>query len=232
MAKRANIYVDGFNLYYGALKGTSYKWLDLEALSRRLVPHYDINRIRYFTARIIQDPAEPAPWRRQHFYLRALATNPLICIHKGRFQRTVTRTVLATPQPGRSRTVEVVKTEEKGTDVNIASYLLLDAFREDSDLAVVISNDADLAEPMRIALGELDIDVGIANPFKCLSSELSREACLRRHNCRRCLRMKWDLSGALRRGNETVVKIKRPRPKGRGRKPPSYSGTVRFVLRN
>jgi hypothetical protein len=58
--------------------------------------------------------------------------------------------LLAVPRAGQPRTVEVIKTEEKGTDVNIASYLLLDTFRADSDLAVIVSNDADLAEPMRI----------------------------------------------------------------------------------
>jgi len=30
------IYVDGFNLYYGALKGTAYKWLNFEALFARV----------------------------------------------------------------------------------------------------------------------------------------------------------------------------------------------------
>lgn len=40
------VYVDGFNLYYGALRGSPYKWLDLEALSRRLLPKDDIHLIR------------------------------------------------------------------------------------------------------------------------------------------------------------------------------------------
>ena len=82
--------------------------------------------------------------------------------------------MLAVPRAGQPRTVEVIKTEEKGTDVNIASYLLLDAFEVDSDLAVIVSNDADLAEPMRIVLREFGMDVGIANPFRRPSSELSR----------------------------------------------------------
>ncbi len=55
---------------------------------------------------------------------------------------------LANPRPGGARTVEVVKTEEKGSDVNLATYLLLDAFRRRCDSAVVISNDSDLAEPI------------------------------------------------------------------------------------
>jgi hypothetical protein len=171
---RANIYVDGFNLYYGALKGTPYKWLDLEALSRRLIPKYDINRIRYFTARIIQDPGDPGSWRRQYIYLRALAANPLTTIHLGKYQRNRVRMPLVAPQAGQPRLVEVFKTEEKGTDVNIASYLLLDTFRNDSDLAVIISNDADLAEPMRIVLREFGADVCIANPCERPSAELGK----------------------------------------------------------
>jgi hypothetical protein len=29
---RTYVYIDAFNLYYGALKGTPYKWLDVKAL--------------------------------------------------------------------------------------------------------------------------------------------------------------------------------------------------------
>jgi hypothetical protein len=46
-----NVYVDGFNLYYGCLKGTPYKWLDLGALCQVLLPPNKIQRIRYFTPR-------------------------------------------------------------------------------------------------------------------------------------------------------------------------------------
>ncbi len=53
------VYIDGFNLYYGAVKDTPYKWLDLEALCRRLLPKDDIVGIRYFTARISARPGDP-----------------------------------------------------------------------------------------------------------------------------------------------------------------------------
>lgn len=46
------VYVDGFNLYYGALKGTPYRWLDLEQPAAALLPEDEIARIRYFTARV------------------------------------------------------------------------------------------------------------------------------------------------------------------------------------
>ncbi|MGH8912100.1 MAG: hypothetical protein ACRDVD_06265 [Acidimicrobiia bacterium] len=44
------VYIDWVQPLYVALRGSRYKWLDLEALRRRLLPNNDINRIRYFTA--------------------------------------------------------------------------------------------------------------------------------------------------------------------------------------
>jgi hypothetical protein len=71
---------------------------------------------------------------------------------------------LAKPAPGGSRYADVLKMEEKGSDVNIATYMLVDAFRKDCDQLVVITNDSDLAEPVRIIHKELGIPVGIFNP--------------------------------------------------------------------
>ena len=71
---------------------------------------------------------------------------------------------LANPKLGSPATAEVLKTEEKGSDVNLASHLLLDAFRKDCDVAVVISNDSDLRVPIRIAVEQLGIAVGVVNP--------------------------------------------------------------------
>ena len=68
------------------------------------------------------------------------------------------------PPPNGPRFAEVIKMEEKGSDVNIATYMLVDAFRADSDQLVVITNDSDLAEPVRIINKELRIPVGVFNP--------------------------------------------------------------------
>jgi hypothetical protein len=163
---KANVYVDGFNLYYGCLKGTEYRWLDLGAFCQKLIPSNPINRIRYFTARISARPQDPDGPVRQETYLRALATTPGLSIHLGHFQQTTVRAPLAKPKPGGAKTVEVLKTEEKGSDVNLATYLLLDAFCKDCDLAVVVSNDSDLEAPIRVAMRELGIPVGLVNPHK------------------------------------------------------------------
>jgi hypothetical protein len=135
------------------LKGTPYKWLDLRALSHILLPGATLGMIRYFTGPVRQDA-----------YLRALRTLPEVIIHLGLFKSRPTRMPLAHPQPGGPATVEVIKTEEKGSDVNLATYLLLDAFRGDCDVSVVISNDSDLVEPIRVVRHDLAKPVGVINP--------------------------------------------------------------------
>ena len=50
---RTSVYVDGFNLYYGAVKDTPFKWLNLVDLARQLVPGgHVVGRLKYFTARV------------------------------------------------------------------------------------------------------------------------------------------------------------------------------------
>jgi hypothetical protein len=80
-----------------------------------------------------------------------------VTIHLGKFLQSTARIPLAVPKPGGAKTVEVLKTEEKGSDVNLATYLLIDAFRHDSDIAVVVSNDSDLCEPIRIVKDEFQV---------------------------------------------------------------------------
>jgi hypothetical protein len=71
---------------------------------------------------------------------------------------------LAQPRPGGARTVEVVKTEEKGSDVNLATFLLLDGFKRDCEVADVISNDSDLKLPIEVAHRELGLRIGVVKP--------------------------------------------------------------------
>lgn len=161
---KTNIYIDGFNLYYGAVKGTSHKWLDVAALSAKLFPKNEINRIRYFTAIVDARPPDLQQPVRQQTYLRALHTIPNVSVHLGTFRTRPVRMTLVRPPSGGPKTAEVWKTEEKGSDVNLASYLLLDAFRADCEVAIVFSNDADLKEPIAMARSELGIKVGVVNP--------------------------------------------------------------------
>jgi len=99
---RTRVYVDGFNLYYGAPKGTRFKWLDPVRLATLLLPRgYGVDRLRYFTARVSGklDPGAPA---RQQIYLKALATLPEVEIHYGRFlAKTAWRPLANLPVAGR-----------------------------------------------------------------------------------------------------------------------------------
>ena len=81
---------------------------------------------------------------------------------------------LARPKAGGPKTVEVIKTEEKGSDVYLATYLLIDAFRHDSDLAVVVSNDSDLCETIRIVKDEFNVPVALLIPHNRTSQALSK----------------------------------------------------------
>lgn len=139
----------------------------------RLLPPNKIQRIRYFTAKVsVQaDPHQPV---RQSTYLRALQTVPGLTVHLGHFLTSTVRIPLANPVPGGPRTVEVIKTEEKGSDVNLATYLLADAFRADADTFVVVSNDSDLMEPIRLVSQELGYRAGILNPHPVVSRALQR----------------------------------------------------------
>lgn len=171
-----NVYVDGFNLYYGRAKGTTDKWLNLEQLFSLMLPNNQIQRIRYFTARVSARPDDPDVAVRQQVYLRALGTLPTVSIHYGHFLVKPARMPLAHPSPGGPKTVEVIKTEEKGSDVNLAAYLLADAFRSDAQAFVVVSNDSDLTEPMRMVRHELGKVVGLLNPQDRQSRALMKAA--------------------------------------------------------
>jgi uncharacterized LabA/DUF88 family protein len=172
---KTNVYIDGFNLYYRALKGTSYKWLNLDTLCRLLLPGHQINQIKYYTARVSARPHDPGQPTRQQMYLRALGTLPNVSIIFGTFLTNEIRALRA-DTPGRIEYVKVFKTEEKGSDVNLASHLLHDGFRKDYEQAVVITNDSDLVEPIRIVRRELGFPVGILNPSHRPNPLLVREA--------------------------------------------------------
>jgi hypothetical protein len=67
-----------------------------------------------------------------------------------------------------------LKVEEKGSDVNLACHLLLDAFQGNFDVAAVLSNDSDLVEPIRIVTQVLGKPVGLLSPVPNPNPELGR----------------------------------------------------------
>ncbi len=170
--KRTYVYIDGFNLYYGAINHTPYKWLDLEKLCRAMLPKDNVVAIKYFTAKVSGRPGDPDAPIHQDLYLRALRTLPNLSITYGHF---LTHSV-PMPKSNSNQWVYVDKTEEKGSDVNLATYLLHDGFTGLYDIAVIISNDSDLREPVKIVHQVLKLPVGIINPHVTHSRELQEYA--------------------------------------------------------
>ena len=159
-----NVYIDGFNLYYRALKDTPFRWLDLRKLAEILFPKDTIQRVCYFTARLEARPGNPNQPRRQLVYLRALATLPGFDAYYGVFRSGVKRRPLAEPVPGMPTYVLVRDSEEKGSDVNLATRLLVDGFNGEYEQAVVVSNDADFAGAMQYVRDDLGLRVTLVNP--------------------------------------------------------------------
>lgn len=162
---RTYVYVDGFNLYHRLLEpNPALKWLNLEAWCSRLLPQSQVDRIRYFTTHVKARPNDVSKPARQHAYLRALATLPIVSVHLGQFKTRERRMWLKTPAHGGPNTALVLYEEEKRSDVNLATYLLVDGFRGLYELAVVISDDSDLKLPIEMVTNELNLPVWVLNP--------------------------------------------------------------------
>ena len=149
---RACVFIDGFNFYHRRLKSSKTKWTNFKRLSEELLDEEDeIQRIRYFTADVSPKAGDELAPERQATYFRALKTLPELEIHKGSFLTTTeVRPLACNPEIF----VRVRDTEEKGSDVNLASHLLLDAFNDTFEVCLILSQDTDLLEPLRIVSEE------------------------------------------------------------------------------
>ena len=152
---RINVYIDGFNFYHGALEGTRYQWINLRTLGQLLVPDGTIEEVHFFTARVKSYRGSPGSSQRQDTYIRAIQTLERTFVHEGTFLSL----------PGG-------RTTEKGSDVNLATQLLLDCFDQKIDKALIISADSDFATPIKVAIDRFDIEVVSAFPLGRNSTKL------------------------------------------------------------
>ena len=138
--ERIVVYVDGFNLYFGMLDaGFDYcKWLNLKVLALNLLQsNQKLAEIKYFTSRVSNNPEKQ---KRQNTYIEALESIG-VKMYYGNYQ---------------SDTIECKrcnniwpKYNEKMTDVNIATQILIDAYQDKYDMAMLISGDSDLVPPIK-----------------------------------------------------------------------------------
>ncbi|MDX9852127.1 MAG: NYN domain-containing protein [Anaerolineaceae bacterium] len=134
-------YIDGFNLYHGIKSkyGNKFKWLDIEELSNQfLQPQQSLEKVYYFTAMISKNP--PKEYR-QKTYISAINSLSKVKIVLGKYLVNPHRC----PNCG---SIEQIPSE-KMTDVNIANQLLVDAFLDKYDVAILVSADSDLTGPVK-----------------------------------------------------------------------------------
>jgi len=158
--QRTSVYIDGLNLYYGLLKGTSYKWLDLMAMVASILPKeknqsFQVNAIKYFTTMVKEFTGNPGTAFRQKVYLRALQFMiPELTVYYGHFLvNTMMRPLvhsIVNDDGKEVRFVSVYHPQEKGSDVNLAVHMVNDALLDQYDRAVVVTNDSDLFEAFRL----------------------------------------------------------------------------------
>lgn len=178
---RTAIYIDGFNLYYGALKDTNYKWLNPKQLCASIPqPHHDIVSIVFCTAKVKPNPLDLTVRIRQENYIKAIETYiPELTVIYGHFLES--RVFYRPVDTSLGYRVEVFRPEEKGSDVNLAVHLVNDAHKNLYDCAVIISNDSDLAEAMRVVKDECEKKVGLFTPWKRrVSKQLKRHSTFQR----------------------------------------------------
>lgn len=183
---RTAVYIDGYNLYYGRLRHSEHKWLDVVSLFDALLKVQDpittLTTVKFFTA-----PALPAFSSQgmasviaQQSYHRALET-----LHCGRFALVLgshsydkSGTLLPTFIPGkaydRSVRSRVWNLEEKKTDVNMAMAIYRDVAKDRCDQVVMCSNDSD-AEPVLAAIRDdfPEVKIGVVTPVRPPNSELA-----------------------------------------------------------
>lgn len=167
-AVTTNVYVDGFNLYNGCIKGGPYKWLDLRAFAEALLGKaHEVGTVRYFTARVIDSRRDPRQSQRQDVFLRALEAHSEVVVHLGQFTTHKKRVRLVHRRADGSWFDEAWVREEKGSDVNLAAHLLWDACHDrDMTAALVVSNDSDLQEAIDDMARRLDKYMVTANPHR------------------------------------------------------------------
>lgn len=140
------------------------------------LPNDQVIGIKYFTAKIISRPDDPNKHIRQQVYLRALETLPNVQVIFGHYSAHVKWMRLANSSPGKPKFAQVIRTDEKGSDVNLAVNLIHDAYQAKFELALIVSNDSDLLSAIQIVQNDLGLKVGVLNPHKNQSQSLMKEA--------------------------------------------------------
>jgi len=144
---RTAIYIDGFNFYEGCVRGTQYKWVDFHALFSNILnarsDDYQITHINYCTALVKNEGKQ----KRQRIYIRALTHHYRGVCKLNVLYGGFTKKSVPNPNPP-PKYLKLPK--EKRSDVNLATHMVHDAWLGEYECAVLVSNDSDFAEALKI----------------------------------------------------------------------------------
>jgi 6-hydroxy-3-succinoylpyridine 3-monooxygenase len=183
---RTRVYVDGFNFYYGCLKGTSLKWLDLLSLFEKqvlpsitaeiggipLTSYLDHRAIKFFTAPILEKAAKAndslSCQEKYHAALEKYDAGRIELI-KGYYSLTessakLINSVRPKTWPRDCVDVPIWKLEEKQSDVNLALHALFDAMSGEIEHIVIVTNDTDIAPALQMIRSHSKAVVGLVIP--------------------------------------------------------------------
>ncbi len=180
-ALRTRVYIDGYNLYFGCLKGTRYKWLDpLTLFKQHIIPSSMAPgltsvllplSIKYFTARIVESAAKAVDsvscQARYNTALRKLYPGQIELI-EGYYSVTKqqARIVDGDKWPRNCEEILVWKLEEKQSDVNLALQTYHDAISGNVDQVIIVTNDTDIAPALKLIRAHTDVIIGLVIPTR------------------------------------------------------------------
>ena len=151
MTLRTRVYVDGYNLYYGCLRKTAHKWLDIRALAAQILTtirldvdgmpttfDLDILAVKYFTAPILTNFA-----RHEDSVPSQVAYHDALLGHLGSSASLIRGSYAAEParahrhikgrRPQDCELVDIWRLVEKQSDVALALHAYSDALRAEVD---------------------------------------------------------------------------------------------------
>ena len=175
---RTIVYIDGYNFYYGRLKDTPYKWLDIvklfeKRIVREQLPHTEIILIKFFTANIkakFSSHGELGNQMQQRYHNALTTLYPdKIKIILGYHETNATHMPKwqDTEHVDKKDCLKVWRLIEKQTDVNIALHLYRDAQQGVADAQVICSSDSDLEPALKMIKEDgFPVEIGLVIPRK------------------------------------------------------------------
>ncbi|MEP7197465.1 MAG: NYN domain-containing protein [Saprospiraceae bacterium] len=137
--ERVIAYIDGFNLYFGMREAgfDQSRWLNVKNLVISLLQsNQELVGVKYYTSRVSNNPDKQ---KRQSTYIDALESTDIKNFY-GNYQDGSEEC---------KRCGNIWRSaKEKMTDVNIATAIIIDAYTDHYDMAMLISGDSDLMPPI------------------------------------------------------------------------------------